>query len=43
MLPRPNFNANATLLDIKRYLVMLVEEIEKEMEVIKNGESEQQI
>lgn len=43
MLPRPNFNEQSTLQDVKRYLVMLVEEIEKEMEVIKDGESEQQI
>lgn len=31
-LPKPSFNLNATPLEIKRYLVQLVEEIEKAME-----------
>ena len=30
-LPRPNFTNNATPAEIRRYLVMLVEEIEKEI------------
>lgn len=29
-LPRPNFSNNATPAEIKRYLVMLAEELEKE-------------
>lgn len=29
-LPKPSFNANATPLEIKRYLVQLVEEIERQ-------------
>ena len=30
-LPKPNFSNNATPAEIKRYLVMLAEEIEKEL------------
>lgn len=30
-LPRPNFSNNATPAEIKRYLVMVVETIEKEL------------
>lgn len=40
-LPRPNFNDNASVAEVKRYLVMLVEEIERELERLEaksNGE-----
>lgn len=40
-LPRPNFNDNASAAEVKRYLVMLVEEIERELERLEaksNGE-----
>lgn len=39
-LPRPGFDHNASAAEIKRYLVMLVEEIEKELtkEDESNGE-----
>lgn len=34
-LPKPDFNLNATPLEIKRYLVTLVEEIERQIEQAK--------
>lgn len=40
-LPRPNFTNNATPAEIRRYLVMLVEELEKEIKKLEdaiNGE-----
>lgn len=37
-LPKPDFNLNATVLDIKRYLVALVEEIERQFENFKEEE-----
>lgn len=35
MLPKPDFNLGASPLEIKRYLVTLVEEIERQIEQIK--------
>lgn len=37
-LPKPDFNLNATPLEIKRYLVTLVEEIERQIEQAKEEE-----
>ena len=40
-LPRPNFDNNASAAEIKRYLVMFAEELEKELERLEakaNGE-----
>lgn len=40
-IPRPNFDNNASVAEIKRYLVMVVEEIEREFKKLEekaNGE-----
>lgn len=37
-LPKPSFNLNATPLEIKRYLVALVEEIEHKLDEKKEEE-----
>lgn len=37
-LPKPDFSLNATPLEIKRYLVMLVEEIERKVKEKGDGE-----